>query len=570
MTASCTKKADPNDNSFNFAVIGEIKSLDPITVDDVYSAPPVALIYESLYTYHLLKRPLEVVPALAEGLPAVSKDGLTFTIKIKPGARFQDDAAFPNGKGREVTAQDFIYSWKRLTNPKTNSSGFWIFDGKIKGLNEWREKVGKDASAFDAPIEGFSAPDTHTLVIKLTKPNYQILYSLSQPFSSVVAKEAVDKYQGEFANHPVGTGAFMLKEWSRGSRMELVKNPTWRGEAYPSEGAQGDKEKGLLEDAGKPVPFVDRIVINEIVEDQPRWLKFLKGDLDISNIPKDSYDAAITNGQLTPQLKEKNIQLDISNDTDVTYVGFNMEDPIVKNKNLRLAISHALDINTHIKLFFNGRAIAAQSLLAPGLEGYDPEFKNPNRTFDLEKAKAYLKAAGYPGGKGLPPIEYAIASSSTSRQMGEFFAQQLNAIGIQVKIIATSWPQFSEKLRKKQSQVWGFGWNADYPDAENFLQLLYGPNSSPGQNSTNYKNPEYDEVYRKAIATPPGPARTKLYLQMRDIAVRDMPLIPNVHRIQYIVKYPWVHNYKRNPMSWDFYKYIRVDAAKRADAKGSL
>jgi oligopeptide transport system substrate-binding protein len=568
---ACTKNKGAGDNTLHFAVAAEIKTLDPIGVDDLYSSQAVALIYESLYTYHPFKRPLEVIPSLAAGLPVTSKDGLTHTIRIKPGVKFHDDAVFAGGKGREITANDFIYAWKRLSDPKTKSTGFWIFEGKIKGLTEWREKNKNDNANFDAPIEGFSSPDPQTIVIKLEKPFYQLIYVLAMTFSSPVPKEAVEKYGTQFSNHPIGTGPFMLKEWTRGSRLTLVKSTNWRGETYPTEGEPGDAEKGLLADAGKQIPFVDKVVISEINEDQPRWLTFMKGDIDFSSIPKDSYDQAISNGGLSEELKKKQISLDISADSDLTYTGFNMEDPILgKNRNLRLAMAHAADNKNLIAKFHNGRGVEAQSLIAPGLEGYDPEFKNPNRVYDVEKAKNYLKLAGYPEGKGLPTLEYSASSSSTIRQIAELFAQDMAAIGIKIKIVQTSWPQFTEKLRSKKSQIWGMAWNADYPDAENFLQLLYGPNSSPGQNASNYRNPEYDQLYKQSITMPPGPERTKVYLKMRDIFVREMPWIPNVHRIQYVVKHPWVANYKRNPMSWDFFKYVRIDTKKREELKGSL
>lgn len=547
---ACTKHRNANDNTLNFAVAAEIKTLDPISVDDIYSSQAVALVYEGLYSYHLLKRPLVVEPSLAEALPTTSKDGLTYTIKIKPGVKFQDDPCFPNGKGREVVADDFIYAWKRLMDPKSKSTGAWVFEGKV---------------------ESFSSPDPHTVVIKLNKPFYPLLYTLTMSFTAPVPKEAVEKYGAQLSNHPVGTGPFMLKEWIRGSRLELVKNPNWRGEKYPTEGAPGDAEKGLLADAGKPVPFVDRVVINEMPEDQPRWLTFMKGDLDFSGMPKDGFAMAIKNGEMSDDLKKKQISLDISIETDVTYTAFNMEDPLLgKNKNLRLAMAQAVDTKNMVDKFYFGKGIPAQSPIPPGIEGYDPEFKNPNLTHNLEKAKEYLKLAGYPGGKGLPTIEYSAASSATTRQIAEQFAQDMAAIGIKIKIVTTSWPQFSEKLRKKQAQIWGVGWNADFPDAENFLQLLYGPHSSPGQNASNFNNPEYNELYKKSVVLPPGPERTKLYHQMRDIFVREMPWIPNVHRVQYQAKHPWVSNYKRNPMSWDFYKYVKIDGKKRAELKGSL
>ena len=210
VTSGCTKKVDDKDTTINVALKANVKGLDPIRANDLYSSTVIAQIFEGLLQYNYLKRPFTLEPALADGMPTVSADGLTHTFKIKKGIHFQDNAAFPGGKGRELVASDFIYSWKRLADPKNASEGFWIFDGKVKGLNEWAEALKAGKAKFDDPIEGFSAPDNNTLVIKLKTPYYQLYYVLAMQFAGVVPKEAVDKYGEEFLNNPVGTGPFML------------------------------------------------------------------------------------------------------------------------------------------------------------------------------------------------------------------------------------------------------------------------------------------------------------------------------------------------------------------------
>jgi oligopeptide transport system substrate-binding protein len=570
-TISCTKKVDDKDNTLNVVVKSNIKSLDPMYANDRYSNIVNAQIYEPLLTYHYLKRPATLIPNLAESMPTASKDGLTHTIKIKKGIKFQDDSSFANGKGREVTAQDFMYAWRRLMDPKNTSEGAWIFDNRIVGLDEWKAKVAKGEADYNTPIEGLQTPDDYTIVIKLKKPFFQLYYVLAMTYSAPIAKEAAEKYGKEYANHPVGTGPYMLKEWKRGTKVELIKNPNWLGGTYPTEGEATDAEKGLLADAGKSLPFSDRVVILEQNEDQPRWLNFFKGNTDFVEIPKDNYDTAVKDNKLKSEIAEKGIKLDIAPDPEVTYTGFNMVDPIVgKNRNLRLAIAHAVDTKTFITKFYNDRAVMAQSPIPPGIDGYDPEFKNPHKEYNVAKAKEFLAKAGYPDGKGLPELEYSDYSGSTSRQMTEFYKQALEAIGIKMRISTSSWPQFTLKLNDKKAQIFGIAWGADYPDAENFLQLLYGPNQSPGPNNSNFNDAEYNELYKKAALLPPGPARTKIYQQMRDIFAREMPWVPMAHRLMYTLQHGWLYNFKYSAVNYDTFKYLRVDPKKRAELKVKL
>ena len=569
--AGCTRKGREAENTLNVVVSANIKGLDPVTSSDVYSNQVVSQIFEGLLHYNYLKRPLQLEPLLAAEMPKVSADGLTHTFKIRPGIKFHNDPAFPESKGREVTAEDFIYSWRRLADPANQSDGFWVFDGKILGLNEWRDKMGKGEANYDTPIEGLQAPDKSTIVIKLTKPYYQLHYVLAIGYTVVVPKEAVNKYGKEFLNHPVGTGAYKFESWTRNSQVVLVKNPDWNLHTYPTEGDAEDTAAGHLADADKKIPFIDKIVIQEIIEDQPRWLNFMKGNLDYVGIPKDNFDSAVQNDKTSKELSDKGIRLVITREPDVTYTAFNMLDPVLgKNENLRKAIALAYDTDTLIQKFYNGRAIVAHSPIPPEVEGFDPGYKNPYKEFSVSKAKEFLAKAGFPEGKGLAPIEYSTTNSSTARQMAEYFKQNMEAIGLKINIITTSWPQFTTKLREKKAQVWGIAWMADYPDAENFLQLLYGPNTSPGPNNANYKSAEFDELYQKASKLPPGQDRAKVYQQMRDIVVKDMPWVPNAHRLAYIAQHGWVKNFKYHSIVNDNFKYLKVDTKARSEMKAKL
>ena len=567
MGFSCTKKGMDSTNTLYTYSIATIKGLDPAFADDLYSGIEVMRVYEPLVQYHYLKRPYVLEGGLAEGLPEISKDGKTYTFKIKKGIMFQDDAAFAktNGKGRELTAEDFIYSWKRIADPKLNSPQWWLFDGKVVGLNEWRDTQSKAPKVdYDALVAGLKALDSHTLQIQLKARSYQFVYYLAMPAACAVAREVVEKYGAEFLNHPVGTGAFKVAEYNPASKIVYVKNPTFRKEVYPSEGAPGDQEKGLLGDAGKQLPLLDKIVMTVHTESQPQWLNFMKGELDFSTVPKDSFDQAITKEKaLKPELVEKGINLIIDPQLDVTHLSFNMADPLIsKSKELRQAMTLAIDWEKMIEIFYNGRALSAQGVIPPGLTGYDPNYKNPYKTHDIAKAKELMKKAGYPDGKGLPPLEYITQSDSTARQFTEFYQKEFAQLGITLKVQSYSWPELQQSIKNKKGQIWSYAWGADYPDAENFLQLFYSKNSSPGPNDANYSNPEFDRLYEQSLTLADSPERTALYQKMASMAVEDAPWAFGVHRLVYTLTHKWMKNYKPHEFL-GLSKYYRIDTSVR-------
>ena len=559
---SACKDKTAGENVLRLAMGGRLSGFDPAMAGDSISVAVQSQIYESLFQYSYLKRPLVVEPCLAESMPKISSDNLTYTFRIKKGVFFQDDPCFTNGKGREVTAEDFVYSFKRIADVHTKSSGWWIFNNKIKGLNTFRKKSQMPNFDYSLDVKGLKVLNKYTFQIKLTRPYPQILYILAMPYTAVVPKEAVKMYGEEFINHPVGTGPYKLAKWVRGSKIILVKNPQFRKEFYPDEGENVDRTNGLLDDAGEQLPFIDKVVYNIILEDQPFWLNFMKGTLDFGGIPKDNFNSAITKEhELTPEMKAKGIRIIKRILPDIRYVAFNMEDSILgKNKYLRQAMSLAYNRQRHIDLFANGRAIPANFPFPPVIAGYDKNFVNPYTKFDLKKAKILMEKAGYPEGKGLPVLHYSIGSQdTTTRQASELFQKEMKAIGINVQIEPSTWPQFLKKVSSKSAQLWGIGWAADYPDAENFLQLLYGPNSSPGPNGANYNNPIYNKLYEKISIMQPSVLRTTLYKKMAKIATEDCPWILGTYPISYSLYYKWVKNYKPNSFSRNNIKYLKID-----------
>ncbi len=539
------------------------KGFDPVRSSDVLSSSLIAQMYEGLYQYSYLKRPYALEPELADGMFDISENGLVYTFKIKKGVKFMDDPCFESygGKGREVVAEDFIYSWKRLGDRKNDSEGYWIFQGYIRGLDEFGEKsAGGKPTDYSLDVEGLQAPDRYTIRVELTKPYPRLPWVLAMEYTSVVPREAVEYYGEEFLNHPVGTGPFCLKHWSHWHKIVLEKNLSFRDEFYPAEeGEPGDREKGLLEAAGMKLPISDRVVYTIIKQSQPAWLYFLSGYTDVSGISKDNWDTAMTSlVKLSPEMEAKNVTLWRTLDFGVLYVSYNMNDPLIgmkfpevakkeiaefrnlaavamgkgetekaeelnrkagelekelpglpekneKRRKIRAAMSLAYNRPERIEIFANGRAQPAQGPIPPGFVGFDPDFRNPYSEFDIEKAKKLLAEGGYPGGKGPDGnpllLNFEMTGSSTAtQQAADFFRQEMKKIGIVIKLNQNTWTEFQEKLRTNRAQVYSLMWIADYPDPENFLQLFYGPNKSPNPNNANYENPEYDRLYDEMSA----------------------------------------------------------------------
>ena len=532
--------------------------------DDLYSNREIAKIYEGLLAYHWLKMPYELIPNLAEAMPEVSKDGLTYTFKIRKGVLFQDDAAFPGGKGRELEASDFVYSLKRLADSKNQATGWWVLDGKLKGLNEWRTKNEKlPATNYDEEVEGLKAVDKYTLQFILAKPFPQFLYSLAMGFTAVVSKEVVAKYGKEFINHPVGTGPYVLPKFDQGKRITYTKNPTFREKFYPSDASP--EFQHLLGDAGKKLPLVDKVIVNVMVESQPAWLKFNKGEIDYYGVPKDNFATAVKDNKISPELGNKGISLTISPQLDVTYTGFNFDNKLFHNTKLRRAMYLAYDEAKANTLFYNNTAFPAQSIIPPGIAGNIKDYKNPFKGPNIELAKKTLAEAGYPEGKGLPEIIYDIPDSTTSRQMGEYFQKQMEQIGIKIKISASPWPEFQAKLKKRSGQMFGIAWGADYPDAENFLQLYYGPNSAPGANSQNYNDPQFNKDFEKAVKLQDSPERTAMYEKLNKFLAEEVVSLFGVHRQAYTLQSGWLRNYHNSDLHSDNVQYLNIDSAKKEE-----
>ncbi|XWN34809.1 MAG: ABC transporter substrate-binding protein [Roseivirga sp.] len=548
-----------------------VKGMDPAHTIDIASAAEVAKVYEGLLAYHYLKRPYELIPNLAAALPTVSEDGLTYTFKIKEGVKFHDDPCFPEGQGRELIAEDFVYSIKRIADPKVQSTGFYLIDGRIKGLNAWRKKYIDTPVDYTEAVEGLKALDRYTLQLTLEKPFPQFPYVLTRHFCYAVPQEAVQYYGQEFLNHPVGTGPFVLKTFSpQASELVYHKNPQFREKLFPSEASKAFQH--LLTDAGKPLPLVDKIVARVITEEQPRWLKFQKGQLDYLTMAKDDFKATITpDKKLTLAMRQKEIRLLHETTLSVYYIAFNHENPLFKNNlKLRQAMSLAYDRKTLSKLFYD-MSLVAQSIIPPGLAGYRSDYVNPYNDYDLERAQQLLAEAGYPGGKGLPVLPLDMASSTTHRQIGEHFARCMEQIGIRIQVVTNPWPELLKKVDQKSTTLHAMGWFPAYPNAEEMLQKLYGPNKAMASNDSNYDYPEYDKLYERASVMPDSPERTRLYEQMNKIAAEQVPLLYMVHKAKHVLCHSWLQNFFLS--DFDYHgqeQYLNIDLEKKQAMKAKL
>ncbi len=546
------------------------KSLDPVKQFDAASAELVMNVYDTLLEYHYLKRPYQLTPNLLTKLPELSADGLTYSFELRSDVKFIDDPCFKGGKGRALTVDDVIYSLKRFASAQLNVQSYPLMQGVVAGMDEFREQTKSGSDLNKLEIAGLKKIDATHFSITLTKQNPMALLPLAATQTSIVPREAVEHYKDDFERHPVGTGPFRMKDLQRRGVTILERNPSYHG-VYPTEGAQGDAEKGLLANAGKKIPLIDEVHLPLIEEPQPAMLKFLSGGIDWIAMDRDNFvkmafkDA--TGFHLQPEYASK---LDIYSEPMLSteYWAFNMNDPVVgKSRALRQAIAYALDTPGYIEKMLNGRGVALKTIVPHGIAGSEVDLKVQWYERNLELAKQKLVEAGFPGGKGLPElvIEYR-ASTTKTRQDYEWNRAELAKVGINLKASYQTFSAYLQRIDSGNFQIAGSGWQADYPDAENFYQLLYGPNKVPGPNASGYANPEYDKLFEQARFMPNGPERFALFAQMHEMIRRDVPIYFSFSSVAVGLRQKWVKNFKRNIMLDQPFKYFDLDTAAKGKA----
>ncbi len=560
---------------------------DPSQLSDIYSRTITAAIFEALYGYDQLARPVQIKPLVAAAMPEISADFRTYTVRIRPGIYFAQDAAF-KGKPRELTAQDFVYSFKRFADPALNSPGWSSFaEAGLLGLAAVRQRAMKDKKPFnyDSRVEGLLALDRYTLQLKTEQPRPRLLSAIltGNDLYGAMAREVVEAYGEKISEHPVGTGPFVLADWRRSSRIVLARNPDYRERYYDAE-ATADDADGLAIQArfkGRRIPMLDRVEIAIIESVQPRWLSFLNGEADfIERVPAEFISQAMPNGHVAPNLAQKGVQGFRTLASDVGLSVFNMDDPIVGGVTpdkiaLRRAIGLSIDLEREIRLARRGQAIPAQSPIAPNTTGYSADFKSEMSEFSPARAMALLDLYGYvdrdgdgwrdlPGAPGSPVQALELVRSTQpdaqSRQLDELWQKNLAAVGLRVRFKAAKWPENLKSVRGGNFMIWGVGSSSDQPDSQSALQRLYGP-ASGGQNLSRFKNAEFDRIYDQMQGLSDGPERLALLRQAQLIALAYMPYKAHVHRMYTDMAQPWLIGYRRSVFWQDWWQYVDIDTS---------
>ena len=556
---------------------------DPAQLSDLYSRIVTANIFDALYSYDYLARPVKVRPNVAVGMPVIADDFRTYTIKIRAGIYFADDPAF-GGKKRELTAQDFVYSYKRHFDPITKSPSYSdLEEEKLLGMDALRRDAEKPGASFnyDKEVDGIRALDRYTLQFKTKETRPRFIYFLADAgIYGVVAREVVEKYGDKIMEHPVGTGPFRLDQWTRSSKMIFVKNSNFREQFYDAEPATDDARSQAIfqQMKGKRLPLVDRVELSIIEENQPRWLSFLNGDQDVlERLPNAFAYQAIPNNRLAPNLVKKQISMERVPNPDVTVTFFNMEDPLVggyspANVALRRAVALAYNSEEEIRLPRRNQAIPAQGPIQPTTFGYDLAFKTEMSEFSRARAGALLDMYGYvdrdsdgwrdlPNGQALV-LQYSTTPDSASRELNEIWKKNMDAIGIKMEFKTGKWPEHLKAARAGKLMMWGLGYSASNPDGAGALALGYGPAKGQG-NLSRFEHAEFDRLYRQQQLMPDGPERVAVMQQTVKIMVAYMPYKFSTHRILTDMTQPWLLGYRRHPMAREFWQYVDIDNNKR-------
>jgi len=552
---------------------------DPQASGDLYSNHVNRAIFDAPYTYDYLARPHRIVPNTAVALPEISADGLTWTIRLRPGIPFAADPAF-KGNRRELAAADYVYSWKRVLDPKTRSPALQQFDGKFVGADDLVAKARATGRFdYDAPLDGLQAIDRHTIRIRLTAPSYDLLSDLTTAAASAVAREVIEAYgdaSGWAMGNPVGTGPYRIKEWRRAQKIVLEANPDFRDVRYPASSDPADREI-VARLGGKKLPFAGRVEISIIEEGNPRLLTFEKGDLDYMAVPAELAAKVLApDNRLQPRYLRAGVGLERGIQPSIVYTYFNMDDPVVggytpERVALRRAISMAYNTDEDIRVVRQGQAVPATQPVPPGVTGHDPGF-NGHVSFDPAGARALLDRFGYvdrdhdtwrdlPDGRPLV-LRMASTIGTVERQQDELWQRSLNAVGIKVEFVKQKFPETLKQARAGQVQMWGLSNTNTTTEGYGFFGLLYGGHAGLS-NLSRFNLPEFNRRYEASRRLPDGPERAQLFREMSALVTAYAPWMVDVYRYENVVVYPWVVGYKYSGIYQHPWPYLDVDPARK-------
>ena len=558
--------------AFAFAETG----FDPLQVSDASSLRVCAHIFEPLLTYDYLARPARLVPLTAAALPEASEGFRRFVFTLRPGTFFADDAAF-KGRPRELTAADYVYTFKRFFDPRLHSDNLYLFEAeRILGLDELRRRAiaGKTPFPYDTEVEGLRALDRYRLQILLAAPSPRLPLLFTYAQTGAVAREVVEAYGNDLMAHPVGTGPFRLAQWRRGSAIVLVRNPRFREQRFDAVPEEGDAEGQALGAAlaGRRLPLLDRVEVSVIDEAQPRWLAFSGGALDVLTLPAEFVDLAMPGGALAPFLARRGVRARRELDASVTQTFFNFADATVggytpERVALRRAIALAIDNEAEIRLVLHGQAIAAQSLIPPHCYGHDPALKSELSEASLARANALLDLYGYARAGPARPrrqpdgtaLELRVASppDQRSRRRNELWQRRLSAIGLAVRFETAPFGELIKRSVAGQLMIWGFTWTAGAPDGDFFLGMAYGPNANQS-NDARFALPAYDRLYERQRVLPDGPERKALMREAERLMLAYMPYVARHFPIVTDLSQPRVRGYLQHPFVNDTWRYTEI------------
>ena len=550
---------------------------------DLFSNWVNRVIFDPLYTYDHLARPMKLVPNTAVALPEVSPDGKTWTIRIKPGIYFADDPAF-NGRKRELVADDYVFAWKRVLDPRVRSTEFQVFDGRFVGSESVLAKARESGKLdYDMPIEGLRAIDRYTLQLKLNFADTELLSNLTIPASAAVAREVVEAY-GDASSwvmaNPVGTGPYRLKEWRRGHKVVLEANPNFREVPYPQSSDSAD-EAIIAKLKGKRIPLIGRIEIAIIEEGAPRLQSFERREIDYVTVVNPLAMSVLDPpANLKARLSERGVRLERGIRPATSYTYFNMEDPVVGGYTadkvaLRRAISMGYNSPEEIKVISQGQAMMANQIVPPTVSGHNDKLR-ARSIYDPAGAQALLDRFGYKdrdndGYRELPdgtPLTLKLSSSPlpVDRQIDELWLRSMKAIGVRIEFNKQKNQDLLKAAKLGQLQMFRTFAATGTPEGFGFFGLLYGSHAGLS-NFARFKQPEYDRLYEQARGAPPGPEREALMHKMSDIANAYAPWILNAFSYENVLVYPWVLGYKYNSFQQPW-AYLDIDTDKRAAALG--
>ena len=566
MFAGCRKTESPGE-VIHIATAALVKTLDPALADDLASRNMAGALFDTLLEYDYLKRPYQLKPSMLETMPQLSADKCSYRFTLRKDLYFVPDKCFgPDGgspEGRRVRSSDVVFSLLRIADGQLHSPVFWLLRGRVKGIDKFYQAsaaatgAGELEKLYSQGIEGLKVIDDYTFEIILNSPDPRFLYALAIPYTGIVSQKAAEFYgQAAMAEHPVGSGPFKLESYQRDYRISLLRNAEYRTEYFADAADAADRQRKL--------PLADRIICSNIRQSFAAWLLFLQGELDISALNKDNSDLVSGGGVLAACLQERQIELVKNTEFEIQYVGFSFTDERLKNNlKLRQALTAAYNLPQRIK-HANDLAIPAIGPIPPGVAGHDAELQKKMIPYDLELARKLLAEAGYPN--GIDPatgkaLEISFDQSGNSirhRQIAEMTASDWSKLGIKVTINLNNAPRFYQKLRNGEMQTFRLSWIGDYPDAENFLQLFYGPNSG-GANRAAYNDPEFDAMYEAIQSMDDSPERTRRYQAMAEYIVERAPWIFESQPISFQLKHAWLENYYPHDFACNRWKYWSVN-----------